>query len=88
MAMEFFLTAVLMFLLSLIFSVEQRGGGTSKPPRCYGQGEPDTADKPGNAPEGPTKGVGILLPPLHLNERKPSLCSGNIHMFSDALKGY
>ena len=86
--MEFFLIAVLMFLLSLIWSVEQRRGGTSKPPRCYGQGELDSADKPAYAPEGPTKGVGILLPPLHFNERKPSLCSGNIHMFSDALKGY
>ena len=61
MAMEFFLTAVLMFLLSLIFSVEQRRGGTNEPPRCYGQGELDSADKPAYAPEGPTKGVGILL---------------------------
>ena len=59
--MEFFLTAVLMFLLSLIFSVEQRRGGTSEPPRCYGQGELDSADKLADAPEGPTKGVGILL---------------------------
>ena len=80
--MEFFLTAVLMFLLSLIFSVEQRRGGTSEPPRCYGQGELDSADKLADAPEGPTKGVGILLPPLHFNERKPSLCSARISIYS------
>ena len=84
--MEFFLTAVLIFLLSLIFSVEQRRGGTSKPPRCYGQGELDSVDKPAYAPEGPTKGVGILLFRSILMKGN-HLCSGNFHIFSDALKG-
>ena len=59
--MGFFWTSVLMFSLSLIFSVEQRRGGTSKPPHCYGQDQTDSADKPAYAPEGPTKGVSILL---------------------------